>query len=132
MDAATRELVRLRAGERCEYCRLHQEDSPLVHHIEHIMAKQHGGSDDLSNLALACHRCNLHKGPNLTGLDPLTREVVALFHPRHHRWPEHFVFQGVRIEGISSIGRATVHVLGMNEARRLGLRQELLRRGNWP
>lgn len=22
------------------------------------------------NLALACHRCNLRKGPNLTGIDP--------------------------------------------------------------
>jgi len=44
MDATTRDLVRLRAGERCEYCRLHRQHSELVHHIEHIVAKQHGGS----------------------------------------------------------------------------------------
>ena len=72
MDAATRHLVRQRADERCEYCKLRQEHCELRHHIEHIIAKQHGGSDDDENLALACHRCNLHKGPNLTGIDPQT------------------------------------------------------------
>ena len=70
MDAETRRLVRERAGARCEYCRLPQEYSELLHHIEHIVAKQQGGMDDAGNLALACHRCNLHKGPNLTGIDP--------------------------------------------------------------
>jgi hypothetical protein len=96
------------------------------------VAKQHGGSDDESNLALACHRCNLHKGPNLTGIDPLTGELAPLFHPRLHRWPEHFVFQSVRIEGISSTGRATIQVLAMNDARRLELRRELQKRGALP
>ena len=70
MDAGTRRFVRERAGERCEYCRLHQRNSELLHYIEHVIARQHGGSDDVDNLALACHRCNLHKGPNLTGVDP--------------------------------------------------------------
>jgi hypothetical protein len=53
MDATTRELVRRRAGERCEYCLLRQEHCDLKHHVEHIIAKQHGGSDDPANLALA-------------------------------------------------------------------------------
>jgi hypothetical protein len=129
MDAAKRDLVRRRAGERCEYCRLRQEHSELVHHIEHIVAKQHGGSDDPDNLALACHRCNLQKGPNLTGIDPRTEEVVPLFHPRRHRWSDHFVFDGVRINGIGPIGRATVQLLAMNDARRLELRNEILKGG---
>jgi hypothetical protein len=132
MDAATRDLVRRRAAERCEYCRLHQEDNELVHHVEHIIARQHGGPDDRNNLALACHRCNLHKGPNLTGIDPQTRQVVPLFHPRHDRWSEHFVFKGARIEGISATGRATVQVLAMNDARRLEVRQEVLKYGDLP
>ncbi|SPF47652.1 hypothetical protein SBA4_3740007 [Candidatus Sulfopaludibacter sp. SbA4] len=71
---------------RCEYCLLHQEYSHRAHHIEHIVAKQHGGSDDIGNLALACHRCNLCKGPNLTGLDPESGRIVPLFHPRRDRW----------------------------------------------
>ena len=129
MDAATRDLVRLRADNRCEYCLLRQEYSELTHHLEHIVSKQHGGSDDADNLALACHRCNLRKGPNLTGIDPLTGEVVALFHPRREQWTEHFLVQGIRIEGITAGGRATVQVLAMNDARRLELRAELLLRG---
>ena len=130
MDATTRNLVRQRAGERCEYCRSRQEHSELIHHVEHIVAKQHGGSDDPDNLALACHRCNLHKGPNLTGIDPRTGEVAPLFHPRRHNWFDHFVFEGVRIDGISATGRATVHVLAMNDARRLEVRKEALEHGD--
>jgi 5-methylcytosine-specific restriction endonuclease McrA len=56
MDAATRREVWSRAGSRCEYCGLPQEADPfLTFHVEHVIAKQHGGRDDLSNLALACH-----------------------------------------------------------------------------
>ncbi len=53
MDAVVRNLVRMRADDRCEYCLLRQEHSQLTHHIEHIVAKQHGGSDAINNLALA-------------------------------------------------------------------------------
>jgi len=54
-----------RAGNRCEYCRLPEELSDVPFHVEHIVARQHQGGDELSNLALACDRCNLYKGPNL-------------------------------------------------------------------
>ena len=126
MDAATRDFVRRRAGNRCEYCLLPQAYSELTHHIGHIVSKQHGGRDDIDNLALACHRCNLRKGPNLTGVDPLSGQFVRLFNPRRERWAEHFLFRGVRIMGITPTGRATVQVLAMNDARRLELRSELL------
>jgi hypothetical protein len=132
LNLARRDLVRQRAANRCEYCLLRQEHTDLNHHVEHIVAKQHGGSDEAENLALACHRCNLCKGPNLTGIDPLTRKVVQLFHPRQDQWQDHFRFQGVRIEGITPIGRATVQVLGMNNARRLDMRVELVLRGDFP
>jgi hypothetical protein len=128
MDTATRDLVRRRASERCEYCRLHQADSELRHHVEHIIAKQHGGSDDPENLALACHRCNLRKGPNLTGIDPQTGQVARLFHPRRDRWSDHLTVEGVRIMGLGATGRATVRVLDLNDARRLELRAEILKR----
>ncbi len=127
--ATTRDLVRRRADDRCEYCLLHQKHSRFTHHVEHIVAKQHGGLDDAENLALACHRCNLRKGPNLTGVDPSTGEVAHLFHPRRDRWAEHFVARGARLEGITSVGRATVHLLQVNDARRVELRFELLALG---
>ena len=73
MQESVRALVRERAGNRCEYCQLHQSDSPLAAlHIEHVIPKKHGGLDALDNLALACIDCNLRKGPNLTGIDPET------------------------------------------------------------
>ena len=50
MDAATREAVKTRTGLRCEYCRLSQRFSAMAHHFEHIVAKQHGGSDETDNL----------------------------------------------------------------------------------
>ena len=125
MDAATRALVRERADNRCEYCLLRQEHCEFTHHIEHIVSKQHGGRDAVDNLALACHRCNLKKGPNLTSVDPETGEPTPLFHPRRNRWEEHFVFQDIRIEGLTPTGRATVQLLAMNDARRLELRSEM-------
>ncbi len=132
MDETLREMVRLRAGQRCEYCRIRQEDVPLTKlQIEHITARQHEGVDDLSNLALACDRCNLHKGPNLTSIDSLTGAIVPLFHPRRDDWYEHFRWSGIEIVGITSKGRATVRLLQMNESRRLRLRAALKHFGQW-
>jgi 5-methylcytosine-specific restriction endonuclease McrA len=128
MDLATRQFVRHRAGYRCEYCLLHQDDCSLTHHVEHIVAKQHGGTDEEDNLALACHRCNLGKGPNLTGVDPLTQKTVSLFHPRRDLWPDHFEARAAITEGITAIGRATVQVLATNDPRRVELRRQILAR----
>ena len=132
MDETVANLVRDRAGNRCEYCRLHQDDEPFFRlHIEHIIPKQHDGPDDPSNLALACHHCNLHKGPNLAGIDPETDVIVPLFHPRRQAWDEHFEVRGIRVAGRTPAGRATVRVLQMNAAVRLELRTELRAAGRW-
>ena len=83
----SRELVRARARQRSEDCRQPQEFFKLRFHVEHIVPRQHGGGDEPDNLALACPACNFHKGPNLTGIDPLTRRVESLFRPRRAvRW----------------------------------------------
>jgi hypothetical protein len=123
MDSATDKLVRERAANRCEYCHMRQEDEPFYRlHIEHIIARQHAGSDDASNLALSCHHCNLHKGPNLSAIDPMTSQVVLLFHPRRQTWAEHFFVQGHAIRGMTPVGRATVRLLAMNAVARMELR----------
>src|SRR6266850_4803451 len=115
IGSKTRTYVRERALNACEYCHLHQDDSPLAAlHIEHIIPKIHGGTDDLDNLALACIDCNLHKGTNLTGIDPQTNEVTALFHPRRHDWYKHFELQGIYLAGQTATGRTTIRVLNMN------------------
>lgn len=123
MNAITRALVKERAGHRCEYCQTHQEDSPLAAlHIEHIRPLKHGGTDDAPNLCLACIDCNLHKGSNLTGVDPFTDAVTQLFHPRQQEWDEHFRWDGIHIVGISAVGRTTIRVLCMNNDEQLELR----------
>jgi len=132
IEPSARHLVRLRAKGRCEYCLLLEDHSELKHHVEHVIAKQHGGTDDLANLALPCHRCNLRKGPNLSGIDPLTDKVVRLFNPRQDAWDDHFKLEGLTIEGITPTGRATVQVMAMNDARRVELRQALLTQGKSP
>jgi hypothetical protein len=131
MAADRRQRVRERAGDRCEYCRLPQTAAPfLTFHVEHVRARQHGGDDDFDNLALACPDCNAHKGPNLTGIDPVTNECVRLFDPRSDLWSEHFVADGPLIVGTTPSGRATVVLLVMNERGRLEMRAELLQNGD--
>ncbi len=127
MDEVTRRLVRGRAENQCEYCKSRQDDEPFVRYqIEHIIAKQHGGTDTSDNLALACPHCNLHKGPNLAGLDPLDRSLVRLFHPREQRWVDHFASNGPILVGKTAIGRATIQVLNMNDRMRIELRATVL------
>jgi 5-methylcytosine-specific restriction endonuclease McrA len=76
MNAATKLAVRERARDRCEYCQLPQSAQPYVtFHIEHIQSLKHRGTDDPSNLALACERCNAFKWTDMTGVDPETGRV---------------------------------------------------------
>ncbi len=122
-DANTRRQVSLRAGQRCEYCHLHQDQSPLAMlQIEHIIPRKHGGSDNEDNLALACIDCNLAKSSNLTGIDPQTGRVTLLFHPRTQNWSDHFEQRGPFILGKTDIGRTTVRVLNMNSDEQVQLR----------
>ena len=126
MRESLKQQVRERAEFRCEYCRLRQDDLPSPpFHVEHIIAKKHGGLDELSNLALACDQCNLHKGPNLSGIDPTTNEIVNLFHPRSDQWEEHFAIHDGFILGTTAKGRATVIVCDMNSSHRIDLRSWL-------
>lgn len=126
MDAATRRYVRERSDDRCEYCGLRQQDSEIASlQIEHVIPRKHGGGDEEDNLALACIDCNLHKGSDLTGIDPETGEIMVLFHPRHMEWDEHFCWDGLRIVGLTSVGRTTVRVLDLNSRNRLDLRADL-------
>jgi DNA-directed RNA polymerase subunit RPC12/RpoP len=130
MDAATRSLVRQRAGNRCEYCGHRQEWASAVQfHIDHIIPRKHGGNDESENLALACPHCNCHRRDNLSGKDPTTGRTVKLFNPRAQSWHDHFARRGVTIVGLTPIGRATVRVCNMNADDRLDIRRRLQARG---
>jgi len=134
MDATTKNLVRQRAGDCCEYCHLPQDATPFItFHIEHVIAKQHTPDDDnlndLKRLALACDRCNLFKGPNLSSIDPNSGEIVNLFNPRTDSWNDHFAIRDAKIVGLTPTGRATARLLNMNDSRRVDLREQWLDEG---
>lgn len=132
IPAALRRRVRQRARERCEYCQLHQDDVPLIHQIDHIIPRKHGGSTAYFNLALACLACNRAKGSDLTSLDPATDVITPLFNPRVQTWTDHFTLAGPQIIGLTAVGRATVVLLRLNDARRVVQRQLLIDVGRYP
>ena len=132
MTAAHRESVRQRASARCEYCRL--PDFAMAagdFHVEHIIARKHGGPDGADNLAWACIFCNLYKGPNLASFDPDTGELTRLFHPRRDRWEDNFRIEGTQMVGLTPVGRTTCWLLKMNSEILTSLRASLMREEKW-
>ena len=123
--------IRERAGGRCEYCRDPEWLSLAAFHIEHIIARQHGGGDGDDNLALACPDCNFAKGPNIAALDPDTGELTRLFHPRRDSWAEHFQIGGTSVLGRTPVGRSTAKLLDLNAAARRKHRALLQQLGEW-
>lgn len=77
-----RRLVYDRARGRCEYCLMPERYAVKHHEIDHIRATKHAGLTSAANLCLSCFQCNRHKGSDLTSIDPVTDQIVPLFHPR--------------------------------------------------
>lgn len=132
IPAPLRVYVSERAGGRCEYCRIHQDDSASRHTMDHVMPLAHEGGTDERNLALACMHCNRAKGSNLSGIDPLTRRIVRLYNPRRQRWSTHFALEGAAIVGRTPTGRAAARLLRMNDPKRLEERLYLQSIGHYP
>ena len=134
ISPAIRKTVEERAGGLCEYCLCTQDFSPQPFTLEHILPKSKNGTDDLENLALACSACNNSKYDKTTGLDPVTKQTVTLFHPRKHRWEKHFMWNKdyTEIIGLSKIGRATVSTLKLNRERIVRIRKALYLLGKHP
>jgi HNH endonuclease len=129
MDPRLRDSVRLRARGRCEYCGFPEVFTQRAFHCDHVLAQQHGGKTVFENLAWSCNRCNLHKGPNLSSIDPDSREAVRLFNPRADRWDEHFHWRGALLVGHTPVGRATVSLLGANDPMVIATRAALMEEG---
>lgn len=131
MDKGLEEEVWRRARNRCEYCHFPEELALTPFQIDHIIAEKHGGTTELSNLALACFYCNNYKGPNIAGLDRMTSEIVRLFNPRIDIWSDHFRWNGAVLTGKTAIARVTLQVLNINRADSVLLRECLIREPSW-
>lgn len=132
--ANVRETVRQAARYRCGYCLLNEILTGLGLEIEHIIPVSLGGTNDEDNLWLSCRNCNGAKYTQTEALDPATNLWVELFNPRTQNWHDHFVWSddGTLVVGLSSIGRATVEALRLNQPRVVASRRSWVRVGWWP
>ncbi len=127
-------IVRERAGLQCEYCRSQMRFATHDFSIDHIIPVHEGGETKLDNLALACQGCNNSKYTKTDAIDPLTTKRALLFHPRRHKWSDHFVWShdSTRIVGRTPTGRATVEVLQLNRENLVSFRSVLYAAGKHP
>ncbi len=126
--------VGARAGHRCEYCRAPEVIFNFPFEVEHIVPPSRGGNDSENNLALACRSCNVFKSDTLHAIDPDSGERVRLFNPRRDDWKTHFgldIEHGA-IDGLTSVGRATVHQLRLNGKTQRSARKQWVRIGLVP
>lgn len=132
IPVALRRLVWERADHRCEYCLMPQDFDPATFEIDHVVPEKMAGETAVENLALACFKCNNHKGPNIAGVDSLTGEKAFLFDPRNDVWGEHFAWHGPLLVGLTPAGRATVDLLQINSGHRVAHRRQLIAEGVFP
>jgi hypothetical protein len=45
----------------CQYCGRNIKEDGIKLHVEHIIAKNNGGTDEISNLTTSCDECNYEK-----------------------------------------------------------------------
>src|SRR5262249_3428696 len=122
-----------RAEGNCEYCLLNERYALKRYEVDHVHAEKHGGTTALDNLCLSCFDRNRQKGSDLSPIDPVTDEVVPLFHPRREKWPDHFqLVPDGHIEGITAKGRVTVRLLDFNNPERLAIRAALMALQRYP
>jgi len=116
ISAQLREQVIANAGGRCAYCQSRQDLMGVTFEVDHIIPESAGGPTSLQNLCLSCPTCNRYKARRLTAQDPISGNVVPLFHPLKQAWTEHFTWSGdgTKVIGLTSVGRATVEALQMN------------------
>ncbi len=127
-------VVAERAQHRCEYCHAPEIIFNFQFEVDHVVPLARGGSDDPGNLALACRACNLFKSDFESGDAARGDAVVALFHPRHDAWPEHFhvELESAEVTGLTQTGRATVARLRMNRPRQIAARHRWIELGLFP
>lgn len=123
-----------RAKRCCEYCRSQARFAIQSFSVEHIIPQSRGGTNSLDNLALACQGCNNFKYNKIEDKDPVTGNMVSLYHPRKHRWNEHFAWNNdfTLVIGLTPTGRATVKALLLNREGAINLRRMLYAMGEHP
>jgi hypothetical protein len=129
-----RRLVKSRAANCCEYCRLSQQSNLFAFHVEHIIATKHDGKTLADNLCLSCPDCNINKGSDIASFDPITGNLTFLFNPRTQDWTKHFSidYDAGRIKGLTPEGRVTAKILKFNTDEQIAARIGLIAIEEYP
>ncbi|MEM7126544.1 MAG: HNH endonuclease signature motif containing protein [Chloroflexota bacterium] len=128
------EGIKERASFRCEYCQCWADFSAQSFVYEHIIPVAKGGETVLENLCYACGGCNGHKYIKTEGIDPVSKLIIPLYHPRDQNWNDHFSWSNdyLHIIGLTPTGRATVAALKMNRQPLVNIRTLFVMAGKHP
>lgn len=133
IPAALRQLVRIRAFDCCEYCRMGENAGVVSFSIDHIISEKHGGKTIPENLAYACYWCNSYKGSDIGSIDWENQgEFLPLFNPRRDNWQEHFYISAASLYARTQIADITIHLLRLNSVDRLKERRDLIQLDQYP
>ncbi len=134
ISAELEKKIREAAKYRCGYCLSPQILMPLKLEIEHLHPISKGGTNDKENLWLSCRKCNSHKASKIYGFDSILSKRAKLFNPRKQIWSEHFAWNIEKnlIIGKTSVGRATVNALKLNNEFLVTARQFWISFGIFP
>jgi 5-methylcytosine-specific restriction endonuclease McrA len=129
---ALRRQVAERAGGKCEYCLTPEWILLAGCEVDHVVSRKHGGITDITNLALACARCNRAKGSDIGSTVSSTGAFCRLFNPRTDRWNDHFSVADQRLAALTDIADVTIRLLRLNDHDRLLERALLQQIGEFP
>jgi hypothetical protein len=117
--------IRAHFSDRCAYCQTAEALTVAIFEIEHIIPRSAQGQTVFENLCLACPTCNRYKANRQEALDPVSNEMVPLFHPHLQNWADHFAWDEMATEivGLSPMGRATIFALKMNRPQMIRVRR---------
>ena len=134
LSAELRTLLEDVDDGQCVYCQTTVDNTGQALTTDHIVPVVEGGATVFANLCRACRHCNEAKHDQTQAIDPITGELVPLYHPRQQNWADHFAWDqaGIHLIGLTAIGRATIVALDMNNALILFARRRWVNAGWHP
>lgn len=134
IPVALRRQIRQYFVECCAYCKTAESLTVAIFEVEHIVPRSAGGATIFDNLCLACPTCNRYKATRQSVEDPVTQQLVPLFHPQEDDWYEHFSWgsDATEIVGRTPTGRATIAALRMNRTQLVRVRRMWVAMGEHP
>jgi hypothetical protein len=117
--------VRRAYNYRCGYCGVTEAAAGGQLTVDHYQPRAAGGTDDLSNLVYACHRCNQYKGDYWPTPERLAAGLFVL-HPHRHDLSQHLLENELsgELEALTPTGAFHLRLLQLNRPELIAHRLE--------